>query len=346
MGWRGFMRSVGASARRAERQAERAASRRRRELLAEAKQHQAMQEEALARHHVALYENYIDTLISLHKECWNPWNWHQVVAMPPPPAPVYTPRHENAARHALQTYEPGMTDRMLSREAVRRQELTNAIAVARQQDHAEWQHAMAQHQAAHARWAWFNGVARGVLAGEMQAYEAVIGHLSPFQELNELGTYVNISSKEPWYVLAELTVRDTEVVPDETYSVTAKGKLSTKAIAKSKYHEIYQDHVASCALRIARELFALLPIEFAFINVNAVLVNAATGHQEPFTILSVGFERMRTQSLNFDAIDPSSSLSNFVHKMDFKKTTGFKTVERLDPLAFRPPSARRFAEER
>lgn len=337
MSWRKLMRDLEVSARRAERRAERAAKQRRRELVAAMKLEQSMQEEARARHTVALYENYIETLTSLHKECWNPWDWRQVSMAPPPPAPVYVPHFETAARHAFQAYQPSVTDRMLNRETVQRQELAAAVELARQQDQRVWHDVQARYAAERERWAWFGNVARGVLAGEMKAYEAVVAHLSPFEELTELGTAVGLSSKEPWYVLAELTVRDSEIVPDEIYSPTPKGKLSTKSMPKSKYNEIYQDHVASAALRIGRELFALLPIEFAFVNVRALLVNLATGHQEPRAILSVGFARTTMSSLSFDAIDPSSALSGFVHKMKFKKTIRLSNpVDVLDPLALRP----------
>jgi hypothetical protein len=300
------------------------------------KHEQAMQAEALARYQVALYDNYIETLTSLHKECWNPWDWRQVAVAPPPPAPPYLPVRETAARHALQTYQPTLGERMLNRDGVRQQELAAAIESARQFDHAAWQQALAQHRAEHERWSWFHGVARGVLSGELEAYQAVIRHLSPFQELNDLGTQVQLSGSEPWYVEAGLIVRDEEIIPDEAYTLTPTGKLTTKPIAKGRYQEIYQDHVASAAIRIARELFALLPIDFALVHVSSVGVNAATGYQEPFTILSVAFARPTLEALNFDAIDPSTALSNFVHRMKFRKTTGFQTVDRIDPEQFRP----------
>ena len=337
MGWRGFMRSVQASSRRAER----AAVRRQRALIAEAKNLQAMQEEAIARHTVALYDNYLDTLTSLHKDCWNPWDWRVVAVEPPPPTPPYMATREHAARHALETYNPTLADKLVSAEALRRAELAAAVERARQEDHAAWQHACAEHRAAHERWAWFNGVARAVLAGDLEAYQAVVAHLSPFEELSHLGTTVQVSSEEPWYVLAELTVRDTEIVPDEVYAVTARGKLSTKAMPRGRFHELYQGHVASAALRIARELFALLPLAFAFVNVSALALNPSTGYLEPVVILSVAFERQATLNLNFDAVDPSSALSNFVHRMKFKKTSGFAPVEPLDVQELRPRSVPR-----
>lgn len=331
MSWRSAMRSAQAAARRNER----AVARQRRELLAQAKQMQAMREEAVARYQVALYENYVDNLISLHKECWQPWDWRQVAQNPAPPPPVMLPTHEHAACHALDTYQPSLSDKVMGAEGVRRQQLTADIDRAREQDYAAWQAALAHHQGEHSRWAWFNSVAHGVLAGKLDAYEAVIAHLSPFQELSALGTHVNIATREPWYVEAKLTIRDADVVPDEVYALTAKGKLSTKAMPKGRYYEIYQDHVASAALRIGRELLALLPIDCALVNVGAWVVSGASGHPVAETILSVAFTREAMARINFEAIDPSSALTNFAHAMEFKKTTGFRAVRELEPGAVR-----------
>jgi hypothetical protein len=52
------------------------------------------------------------------------------------------------------------------------------------------------------------------------------------------------------------------------------------------------------------------------------LLDAATGHVGPQPILSVAISRSTLDRLNFERIDPSDSLANFPHNMDFKKTKG------------------------
>jgi hypothetical protein len=59
--------------------------------------------------------------------------------------------------------------------------------------------------------------------------------------------------------------------------------------------------------------------------VNAVsdLLKTQTGHMEEKTILSVAIPRDTLGRLNFERVDPSDSLNNFVHRMKFLKTKGF-----------------------
>ena len=67
--WRGVLRSMAAASRRAERDAQR----RKRELLQQQKylgQLTALQQAA---YEVEVYENQISVLMSVHKECAQPW---------------------------------------------------------------------------------------------------------------------------------------------------------------------------------------------------------------------------------------------------------------------------------
>jgi hypothetical protein len=58
------------------------------------------------------------------------------------------------------------------------------------------------------------------------------------------------------------------------------------------------------------------------------MLNKKTGHLEDQCILSAVISRETVSGLNLDCIDPSDSMDNFVHNMNFKKTTGFLPVER------------------
>jgi hypothetical protein len=74
----------------------------------------------------------------------------------------------------------------------------------------------------------------------------------------------------------------------------------------------------------------LLPvIDNVQVNAKGSVMNSATGNFEEQTIVSVNIERDKLDRLNFDLLDPSDSMSNFEHRMDFKKNEGFKPVEDL-----------------
>ncbi|WP_223254376.1 hypothetical protein [Bacillus sp. HNG] len=98
---------------------------------------------------------------------------------------------------------------------------------------------------------------------------------------------------------------------------------------KTKKLDIEQDYVCSCVLRIAGDLFALLPIDYVYIHANDERLNTVTGHTEKETIVSVKIDKETFKSLNLEAIDCSDSLNNFEHNMKFLKTKGFQPVEKL-----------------
>ncbi|MCA9957335.1 MAG: hypothetical protein KC434_21550, partial [Anaerolineales bacterium] len=58
------------------------------------------------------------------------------------------------------------------------------------------------------------------------------------------------------------------------------------------------------------------------------------GLLEETPILSVAIPRETSKGLNFDAVDPSDSMVNFVHNMKFQKTKGFQSVATLKPDQF------------
>lgn len=186
-------------------------------------------------------------------------------------------------------------------------------------------------RANHARWQWFHDVAGGVRAGHVVACDAVLQHLGPFQQLRELGGSIRVSMQQDWCVEAWLLANSAAVVPTEQPTVTPTGKAGRRKLPVALRWEIYQDHVCSAALRVARETFALLPLPVVFVHVADVRVDLATGHPGFVPVLSAAFDREGFARLNLDGVDPSSAVAGFDHAMAFKKSTGFAEIVPLDP---------------
>lgn len=96
--------------------------------------------------------------------------------------------------------------------------------------------------------------------------------------------------------------------------------------------ELYQDYVCSVALKVAGDLFSVLSRDEIFVTCAASMLDSATGHMADTPILSVQFVRPTFNSLKLSAIDPSDSMLNFNHQMEFKRTKGFQRIEPLRPL--------------
>jgi hypothetical protein len=155
----------------------------------------------------------------------------------------------------------------------------------------------------------------------------------PFEELEQMGTVVHVRSDAPWYIEADVLVADAEVVPSEERKLLANGKQQVSKMAAGKYWCLYQDHVCSAALRVGRELFALLPVNTAFVHVSRGGINPATGNQDRLPLVSVAFDRGSFMRLNFDRLDPSDAVNAYKPRMKFKKSTGFEPVELLVPAS-------------
>lgn len=327
MGWKGTLRSVRATYR----QAERDAQRRQRELERQRKEYERMQELERAAYEVDVHENRIQLLLSVHKERSPPLDWNAMAAAPEPTEPERQSVAEQAARKELEDYQPGLLDRAMKREQKKRSWLAEEVEKAIQIDQAKHRAALRSWRDEHQDWKESRDLATRILATEPDAMLEAIEKLSPFSDISELGARLTFEIGDSRAVEATLHVHGDEVVPKEAKSLLKSGRLSVKQMPKSKFYELYQDYVCSCVLRVANELFAILPVELVFVTAVDRLLNTKTGHLEETPILSVAVSRETLSGLNLELIDPSDSLENFVHRMDFKKTKGFAGVRRLVP---------------
>lgn len=173
------------------------------------------------------------------------------------------------------------------------------------------------------------GLQEKVLQGDIDAYYEVIEKAEPFDELVAFGSEFEIGTEDSKCMVAEFNIKEEDVIPDTMVTLTETGKVSEKKMTKTAYYEMLQDYVCSVMIRMARDLFALLPVDKVIVHAVDDGVNTATGNKEELTYVSVIFDRATFDKINLDAIDPSDSLSNFEYNMKFGKTTGFKPVVKL-----------------
>jgi hypothetical protein len=204
------------------------------------------------------------------------------------------------------------------------------VEEARGTDIEEYQDALQTFEQEYADWESTCELADGVLSGDPETYLDAIRQTDPWSDLAELGSSTRFKIHNSSLIEATLCVQGEDVIPSEEKYLLKSGKLSTKKMTKTKFYALYQDHVCSCVLRVARELFALLPVEMVVVNVVCDLLNTQTGFLEEKTILSVAIPRGTLHRINFEMVDPSDSLNNFVHRMKFLKTKGFWAVEAIN----------------
>ena len=151
-----------------------------------------------------------------------------------------------------------------------------------------------------------------------------------FDDLVEYGSEFEVGTDDPDVLEVEFVINSEETIPEKVLSLTETGKLSEKQMSATMHYELLQDYVCSTMLRIARDSFALLPVNKVVVHASDILVNTATGNDEQQTYVSAVFDRAAFENINFERIDPSDTVGSFKCNMDFKKTKGFKPVEKVE----------------
>lgn len=173
-----------------------------------------------------------------------------------------------------------------------------------------------------------NDLSERIEKKDTQAIKEAISFLEIYKDLEDYGSDLSVSVTPSLKVIVDFYVHDEEVIPNATKDLIRKGlEVREKPYPTTKKNEIYQDYVCSCILKIAKETFQFHEI-LNVVQVNAIgsILNTSNGNYEEQTIISVILKRSKLEGLNFDLLDPSDSIKNFEHRMDFNKKEGFKPV--------------------
>lgn len=318
--WSAEIRRLEAGQRRNEREEKK----RQKELERRLKEQTKISALEQARLEVEAYENALEVLLSVHKEQNTPMDWRRFASMLPPHEPPRLARHEltallkHAVAAAFQTAEEGDT----------------GVESARSEDELEHEAARAEYEKEFAQWDRLHSLALRVLAGEPRAYTQAVSEFPNLAEISNLGSAIHMTVHDAKLVECVLKVNGRDSIPSETKSLTAAGKVAVKAMPKARFHEIYQDYVCGCLLRLAREMFALLPIETLLLTATVDGIDSRTGHAAELPVLSMVAPRAVIERLQFEKLDPSDALENFQHRGDVmasRKSDAFVRVVPLTP---------------
>lgn len=322
---KGAIRSYGVAVRRMEREQQRNA----RETAKRFKEQQKLQEIENAQQAVADWESYVYTIQSLHKNCTEPIDWEQIENTEKPIEPKLTNNNEIIAKNKLDIFKPSFFDKLFGLTQMKLARLKGQLEQAKTKDKEEFDINHREYLDELNNWQELQKISSGIKRKETESYKDALQYFNPFSDIGELGTQISFNFDQN-YIDIDLHVNSLDVVPDYELKQTSTGKLSKKDMPKSRFNELYQDHVCSASIRIAREVFAYLPIGYARINAMARIINTKTGHLEEQPILSVIFPSQTIENLNLETIDPSDSMQNFIHHMNFNKTKGFSVIEKVE----------------
>lgn len=157
-------------------------------------------------------------------------------------------------------------------------------------------------------WTYYHDIAPKILSGEIDSYLQLIYEVNPLDDLLAYGSGFEFGTDDPKKIEVEFSVNE-----------RALQKIRD-TLNRTEYNDLLQDFVCSVCIRIARDMFALLPVNYTVVH--AIL--------DGKTILSVNFDRKTLSTIKFGYIDPSDTVSKFAHNMDFNKSNGFSNVSNIE----------------
>lgn len=146
-------------------------------------------------------------------------------------------------------------------------------------------------------WSYYYSVAPNVLNGSIDTYLQLIYEVNPLDDLLDYGTNFEFGTDDPDKIEVEYTV-NTDVLSQ-----------ARRTMNRQDYHDLLEDFVCSLSIRIARDMFALLPV-------NYTVVHAVVDNQ---TVLLVDFDRGALSRIKFGYIDPSDTIKRFKYIDSFSK---------------------------
>ena len=200
-------------------------------------------------------------------------------------------------------------------------------------DKAIFDEEMGKYEQAYAKWQEMHEFSAAILTGNIPAYQQVFEELCLpcFKEAEEKESPLR-GEFQKQYLLVNIMVKNIDnIIPTYVLSLTSTGKLSRKNMPISKRNELYQDYICSYFLAVIRTIFAAIPVPAVLANAKIEGLNTATGKIEPQVIVSAWIPRETLDKINFDLIDPSDCMKNFICNMKFSKTKGFIPVQPVLP---------------
>ncbi len=157
-------------------------------------------------------------------------------------------------------------------------------------------------------WEYYHGMAPKILSGDIDTYLQLIYEVNPLDDLLAYGSGYEFGTDDPKKIEVEFNV-------NENALTEAKCRLNNR-----DYNLLLQDYVCSVCIRIARDMFALLPIR------NAIIHAVLDGN----IIVSVDFDRQNLSKIKLGYVDSSDTIVQFIHHMDFNEANGFTPVNSLN----------------
>ena len=135
------------------------------------------------------------------------------------------------------------------------------------------------------KWIFLKGISHRILSGDIDAYLETIEKMRPVEDLLDYGSQFEFGTDNPKSMEVEFQINQhNDMLSDGTNS------------------ELYNEYVAACTIRVARDLFALLPVRY-------VIVHAQSGEKP---VLEAKFDKSVLQGIDFKVEKAGDIIKKFM----------------------------------
>jgi len=259
------------------------------------------------------YDEYLSSLLSVHKASSERIDWASFSLAPHPKLPVKESKKQFEAEYNYQTYEPTFLDYITLQHRKKMGDLLDKIELAKHADDLIYNAILKEFRNEAQDWKKIQAITNGIREGEVAAYQKAIDFFDPFAAISLPGIQVLCETFND-HIIVNLHLNAAKVIPDYVINRTADGRLSNTLLNVSDYNRLLHDYACGCALRSAREIFALLPVNFVSVNIVAELVNSSIAETQRKTILSIKFDQENLRKLDFNTMNCQALLAVFSHE--------------------------------
>ncbi|MCJ8013389.1 DUF4236 domain-containing protein [Paenibacillus sp. KQZ6P-2] len=202
----------------------------RNELVRLQREMDKLEKQKQAIYEVQMFENQVEIIKSIHKECDEAFHWNDIRQMPAPFLSGEKGPRERFAQQELDNFKPNIIQKWFKTDVKKRIQLSDKIDQAIREDQEDYKN-----------WENVISTASKIVSGDIDEYLKVIEELSPLDDLSEFGSGFEFFIEEPKTLEVEFEVHSQNVIPTETKTLTKSGKLSVKPMTKTNYFDLYQE---------------------------------------------------------------------------------------------------------
>lgn len=131
------------------------------------------------------------------------------------------------------------------------------------------------------KWNFLKNISRKVLSGNIDAYLETIEKMRPVDDLLEYGSSFEFGTDNPNCMEVE-------------FQINSQNTLSDR--------ELFDEYMGACTIRVARDLFALLPVKY-------VIVYVKNGEN---SVLKAKFDKNKMETIDFDKKGAGEIIRQFI----------------------------------